>query len=118
MNASLIRVIGPKMASHLTVYLSSSAIYSIDIMVISFIMGADAVLRRRIDVDRVDEKQGAFQEHFDACAGLDADALERCLAPSWNAWSGAGLRYAARIAARALVAIPLELARARRSGGR
>jgi hypothetical protein len=82
------------------------------------IMGADAVLRRSIEVDHVKEKQGAFQEHFDACAGLDADALERRLAPSWNAWSGAGLRYASRIGARALVAIPLELARARRRGGR
>jgi hypothetical protein len=82
------------------------------------VMGADSVLCRRIDTDRVRDKQGAFQEHFDACARLDADALERRLAPSWNRWSGAPLRYAARIAPRALVAIPLELARARRSGGR
>jgi len=79
------------------------------------VAGADAVLDRRIAADRVEDKQGAFQEHFDACASLDADALERRLAPSWGRWSGAPLRYAARIAPRALVAIPLELTRARRS---
>lgn len=76
------------------------------------VAGADVVLGRRIDADRVEDKQGAFQEHFDAWAHLDADALERRLAPGWSRWSGAPLRYAARIAPRALVAIPLELARA------
>lgn len=73
-------------------------------------MGADAVLCQRVGEAHVTDKRDDARALFEACADLSADELSVRLAPRWGRWLGAPLRYALRIAPRALVAAPREVA--------